>query len=76
MIYGVCTEPENAAILAAAGFEFVELHVQRHLKPEEDEAAFLPQLARIQTAALPCVAANSFILAHLKITGPGLTSTL
>lgn len=70
MIYGVCTEPENAAVLADAGFEFVELHVQRHLKPEEDEAAFLPQLARIQAAALDCVAANCFIPAHLKITGP------
>jgi hypothetical protein len=39
MICGVCTEPEDAAVLAEAGFEFVELHVQRHLKPEEDEAA-------------------------------------
>jgi sugar phosphate isomerase/epimerase len=70
MIYGVCAEPEDATALADAGFEFVEVHVQRHLKPEEDEAAFLPQLARIQAAALPCAAANCFIPAHLKITGP------
>jgi sugar phosphate isomerase/epimerase len=70
MIYGVCTEPEDAAALAEAGFEFVELHVQRHLKPEKSEAAFLPQLKRIQAAALLCVAANCFIPAHLKITGP------
>ena len=70
MIYGICTEPENATVLADAGFEFVELHVQRHLRPEEDEAAFLPQLARIEAAALPCAAANCFIPAHLKITGP------
>ncbi len=34
------------------------------------EAGFLPQLERIQAAALPCVAANCFIPAHLKITGP------
>jgi sugar phosphate isomerase/epimerase len=70
MIYGVCAEPENAATLAEAGFEFVELHVQRHLRPEADEAAFLPQLEQIQAAALPCAAANCFIPGHLKITGP------
>ena len=70
MIYGVCTEPEDVAALAEAGFEFVELHVQRHLKPEEDEAAFMPQLERIQAAALPCAAANCFIPGRLKITGP------
>jgi sugar phosphate isomerase/epimerase len=70
MQYGVCAEPEDAAALAEAGFEYVELHVQRHLRPEEDETAFLPQLARIQAAVLPCVAANCFIPGHLKITGP------
>jgi sugar phosphate isomerase/epimerase len=70
MQYGVCAEPEDAAALAEMGFEFVELHVQRHLKPEDDEAAFLPQLERIQRAVLPCAAANCFIPGHLKITGP------
>jgi sugar phosphate isomerase/epimerase len=74
MIYGVCTDPEDTAALAEAGFEFVELHVQRHLRPEKGEAAFLPQLERIQAAALPCAAANCFIPAHLKITGPQVDS--
>lgn len=70
MEYGVVAEPEAADALAEAGFEYVELHVGRFLKPEEDEAAFLPQLRRIQAASLPCPVANCFIPAHLKLTGP------
>ncbi|MBN1580981.1 MAG: sugar phosphate isomerase/epimerase [Anaerolineae bacterium] len=70
MKFGVCTDPSMAPALASAGFEFIELHVQNHLKTLEDEAAFAPELARIHTSALPCEAANCFLPGSLKITGP------
>jgi sugar phosphate isomerase/epimerase len=56
--------------LAAAGFEFIEVNVQGHLKTLEEEAAFLDELARIRAAPLPAIAANSFVPGSLKITGP------
>ncbi len=73
MKLGVCADPAMSPVLAEAGFEFLELHVQNHLKTTvEDEAAFTAELARIRTAALPCVAANSFLPASLKVTGPDI----
>lgn len=71
MKLGVCADPNVAPVLAEAGFEFLELHVQNHLKTTvEDEAAFLPELARIQASPVPCVAANCFLPGNLKVTGP------
>jgi len=70
MRYGVCTDPVNAPVLAQAGFNFIELHVQNHLKTLADEAAFAPELARLRASALPCEAANCFLPASLPITGP------
>lgn len=69
MVYGVCTGPEDAGVLAEAGFDYVELHVQSHLRPEESEEEFKLQLDQIQSSPLPCSAANCFIPGHLKITG-------
>ncbi|HOT91826.1 MAG TPA: sugar phosphate isomerase/epimerase family protein [Anaerolineae bacterium] len=73
MKLGVCADPNAAPVLAAAGFEFLELHVQNHLKTTvEDEAAFLQELARIRASALPCVVANCFLPANLRVTGPDI----
>lgn len=70
MRYGVCTDPVNAPALAQAGFDFIELHVQNHLKTMQDESAFAPELIRLGASALPCEAANCFLPADLKVTGP------
>ncbi len=70
MRYGVYADPEVAPIFAEAGFEFMELSVQAQLKPEEDEAAFLTELTKIEAAPIPCPVANRFVPGHLKITGP------
>lgn len=70
MQYGVCATPEDTPALAEAGFEYVEINTQIFLKPEEDEAAFRLELERIRKSALPCLAANWFMPAHLRITGP------
>jgi sugar phosphate isomerase/epimerase len=71
MKLGVCANPNVAPVLAEAGFEFLELHVQNHLKTTVmDEAAFPPELARIKASPVPCVAANCFLPGNLKVTGP------
>ena len=70
MQYGVCADPKLAPVLAEVGFDFIELHVQNHLKTMEDSAVFEPELARIKDSALPALAANCFVPGSLKITGP------
>jgi sugar phosphate isomerase/epimerase len=70
MRYGVCATVESASVLAAVGYDFIELHVQRDLKTTEPEDAFAPMVAQIQATAVPAIAANSFVPGGLKITGP------
>lgn len=70
MRYGVCVDPDKASVVAAAGFDFIELNVQGHLKTMDEELVFLAELARIKSAPLPAIAANSFVPGSLKITGP------
>ena len=76
MEYGVCVKPEIAPIPAAAGYDFIELHVQRDLKTIENEDAFASELERIRAAPVPAVVANCFVPGHLKITGPEVDSSL
>ena len=70
MQFGVCCAPEDAAPIAAAGFAFIEIHVQTHLKSMEDDASFDAYLPRLRGARPPCLAANCFVPPSLKITGP------
>ncbi|MBL7200467.1 MAG: sugar phosphate isomerase/epimerase [Anaerolineae bacterium] len=70
MKYGVCGEPGIATILAEAGYDYIELHVERDLQTGKDETAFKPQLAQLQALAVPPSAANCFLPGSLKITGP------
>lgn len=70
MQYGVCADPKYGPVLAEAGFDFIELHVQNNLKTEQPEATFRAELSRIQASPLMPLAANCFVPGHLKITGP------
>ena len=70
MKLGVCADPKQAPSLNDAGFDFIELHVQNHLKTEAGEDAFGEAVQRIITSPLPALAANCFVPGHLKITGP------
>jgi sugar phosphate isomerase/epimerase len=69
MQLGVCAIPEQSAAIAAAGFDFLELHVQRDLKSMADNEAFDSALNVIHSSVLPCRVANCFIPGSLKITG-------
>lgn len=72
MKYGVCAPIESAPILATAGYDFIELHVQRDLKTTEGEDAFGSVLSSFRKSPVPAIAANSFVPGELKITGPAV----
>jgi len=67
---GVCADTTAAPLVREAGFSFIELHVQNHLRPLAPEDEFEPILARIKASPLPAWAANCYIPGDLKITGP------
>ena len=62
---GICTGIANAAVLKAAGADFVEENVQNFLRPEQPDFTVPP-------AALPVRAANCFLPAALKCVGPAV----
>ncbi len=70
MLIGICGGPEIAPIARSAGYDYLELNTQSHLKGEDDEAIFRPILEQIKKCGIPCLAANVFVPSHLKITGP------
>jgi sugar phosphate isomerase/epimerase len=70
MQLGVCADPQYGPALAEAGFSFLELHVQNHLRTLEDEEAYQAERARIGAAPIPALVANCFVPGSLKITGP------
>jgi sugar phosphate isomerase/epimerase len=70
MKLGICGGPEIAPVALAAGYDYLELNVQAHLRGEDDEGMFSPILKQVKECQIPCLAANVFVPAHLKITGP------
>jgi sugar phosphate isomerase/epimerase len=67
---GICTQIENAAALKAAGADYIEVGVQKFLKPADDNAAFEASLKLADQCPLPISAANGFIPGDLRSTGP------
>lgn len=70
MQLGICTSLDNAAIARAAGFDFVEEHIQNFLVPLEPDDVFQAKLRAIPAGALPVPAANCFLPGNLKCVGP------
>lgn len=69
MQIGVCTGPENAAILEQAGFDYIEANVQAFLKPRDHDEAFDESRRAAEGCPLPIRAANGFVPGDLKSTG-------
>lgn len=69
MRFGVCTGVGNAPLLAAAGYDYIELSVAGDLMPEADEAAWAESRRAIEAMPLPVEAFNSFVRTG-KIVGP------
>jgi sugar phosphate isomerase/epimerase len=66
---GICTGPENAALLKEAGCDYVEAAARSFLKP--DEAEWKPPVD-LESLALRIEAYNGFLPGDLKITGPAV----
>ena len=68
---GIATKLEKAAVVKAAGAEFLTLGVAELLAPDKPEAEFEKSLQRLKAAPLPVLACNGFIRpAHLRCVGP------
>jgi sugar phosphate isomerase/epimerase len=66
---GVCTGVNNAEMLAAAGYDFIEAGVRNFLVPDKDESVFLENLALAQKAPIPVKACNGFLPGEMKSVG-------
>jgi len=69
MRFGVCAGVSQAGLLAAAGYDYIELSVAGDLIPDEDEAAWNEKRRAIEAMPLVPEAYNSFVRTG-KITGP------
>src|SRR5690242_1304573 len=67
--FGVCTSVDNAAVVKAAGFDYVEENVQNLLQGLTPDAEWTGA-ARAAASPLPVPAANVYLPGKLKITGP------
>ena len=70
MRFGCCAGPDMGEALAQAGYDYVELSVSRHLRPEADDKEWTPLRRAIEAQPLPVEAFNTFLPADLKVTGP------
>jgi sugar phosphate isomerase/epimerase len=69
MQFGICTSIENAAAVKEAGWDYVEANAQALFQGLIDEEQWT-SLAKVRSAPLPVLAANSLVPGSLKITGP------
>lgn len=69
--FGICTSPDNAAVVKEAGWDFVEGHVQNLFQGMLDDSSWQGR-ATITSAALPVPAANCLLPGDLKVVGPAV----
>src|SRR5437016_4457639 len=69
MRFGVCAGIEAVALLAEAGYDYVELSVAGDLIPEGDAVAWAEKCRAIEAMPLRPEAFNSFVRSG-KIVGP------
>ncbi|MEO7412215.1 MAG: sugar phosphate isomerase/epimerase family protein [Opitutaceae bacterium] len=71
MRIGICADPATLATLPTPlPFDFIEGHVQNFLKPEASEAEFSFNAEALRNCARSMPAANCFLPADLRVTGP------
>lgn len=69
MKLGVCGSPAAAGVVAAAGFDYLEVNVVRDLQPELPDHAVAESLDALRNLPLPAPVANVFLPGTLKLTG-------
>ncbi|HOK95535.1 MAG TPA: sugar phosphate isomerase/epimerase family protein [Anaerohalosphaeraceae bacterium] len=68
--WGVCTGLDNTAKLQNAGYDYIELGVQRFLVPQSSDEDFAKNLLEAQSVKAPLYACNSFLPSSLICVGP------
>lgn len=73
MRFGVCTAPDNLLILERAGYDYIELSVAGHLKPEQPEAEVMPGLIPlIDDSRLKAETYNVLLPGDIKVVGDSI----
>ena len=70
MRIGICRSVDNAAVVKAAGFEYIEEGVQRLLVPESPDEEYAPKRDAASGCGLPVEAACGLLPGNLKCVGP------
>jgi sugar phosphate isomerase/epimerase len=71
MIFGCCTNSQNAALIQAMGYDFIEIE-GAELAAEQPEAVFSPVRERLQAAGLPVRGFNKSFTAGICFVGPNV----
>ena len=72
---GICSGPENLAIIEHAGADFMEANVQNFLLPGESDERFTSQREAASRSGFPIRCANCFLPASLPCVGPAVDET-
>lgn len=72
MQIGLCTSCSNAAVVKAAGFDFIEENVRRFLMPEQPDDSAWGWAGAAAACTLPIASANVLLPGELKIVGPSV----
>lgn len=67
---GACTSVDKAAVMKAAGADYIEGNVAGYLMPRDSDAKFQEKLAAAKAAGLAVPVCNGFLPGELKATGP------
>lgn len=70
MHLGLYADISNVDLLPIGSFDFLEENVQTLLVPESVESVFAERLHLVEEAGIPVYAANRYLPADLRITGP------
>lgn len=70
LVIGACRGPQDAALFAQGGAEFLEISCAGDLAPTAPEEEWRERRAKLKDCALPLRAANSFLRGGQRCTGP------
>ncbi len=69
MLFGCCTSSQNASLVKAMGYDFIEVE-GKELAAEGAESDFIAAQKRLETAGLPVRGFNKFFTPGIVFTGP------
>ncbi len=70
MRFGVCCGVNLAALMRAAGYDYLEVHTLGVFKPEKGDDEVQTELAAVRASVVPAEAANCLFPGDMKMVGP------